>query len=47
MYDKWSLEVLYSGFEDEKFLADYAAVDGKIAEYRPGREEKNCRKKYE
>lgn len=34
MYDKWSLEVLYSGFEDEKFLADYAAVDGKIAEYQ-------------
>ena len=32
MYDKWSLEVLYSGFEDEKFLADFAAVDEKIAE---------------
>ena len=34
MYDKWSLEVLYSGFEDEKFLADFAAVDGKIAAYQ-------------
>ena len=34
MYDKWSLEVLYSGFEDEKFLADIAAVDEKIAAYQ-------------
>jgi len=34
MYDKWSLEVLYSGFEDEKFLADFAAVDGKITAYQ-------------
>ncbi|MBQ8633561.1 MAG: M3 family oligoendopeptidase [Lachnospiraceae bacterium] len=34
MYDIWSLEVLYSGFEDEKFLADFAAVDGKIAAYQ-------------
>ncbi len=34
MYDKWSLDVLYSGFEDEKFLEDIAAVDEKILAYQ-------------
>ena len=33
MYDKWSLEVLYSGFEDEKFKKDMARVDELIGEY--------------
>lgn len=34
MYDKWSLEVLYSGFQDEKFLSDFARVDELIAAYQ-------------
>ena len=34
MYDTWSLEVLYSGFEDERFLKDFAAVDEKIEAYQ-------------
>ena len=34
MYDKWSLEVLYSGFEDEKFLKDFARVEEMIQEYQ-------------
>jgi len=34
MYDKWSLEVLYSGFDDEKFLADFAKTDEMIAAYQ-------------
>ena len=32
MYDKWSLEVLYSGF-DEKFQADFNKIDEYIARY--------------
>ena len=27
MYDKWSLEVLYKGFDDEKFQQDLKKVD--------------------
>jgi pepF/M3 family oligoendopeptidase len=27
MYDKWSLQVLYTGYEDEKFQADLKAMD--------------------
>lgn len=34
MYDKWSLEVLYSGFEDEKFKQDLTNMDGFIKEYQ-------------
>lgn len=34
MYDKWSLEVLYSGFQDEKFLNDFAKVDELISQYQ-------------
>lgn len=34
MYDKWSLEVLYSGFQDEKFLNDMAKVDEQIKAYQ-------------
>ncbi len=34
MYDKWSLEVLYSGFQDEKFLNDFARVDELISKYQ-------------
>ncbi len=34
MYDKWSLEVLYSGFEDEKFLKDIAKTDEMIGAYQ-------------
>ncbi len=33
MYDKWSLEVLYTGFEDEKFKKDVARLDELIAVY--------------
>jgi pepF/M3 family oligoendopeptidase len=32
MYDKWSLDVLYSGF-DEKFQADFNKIDEYIARY--------------
>ena len=34
MYDKWSLEVLYTGFEDEKFTKDMAKLDAMIEEYQ-------------
>ena len=34
MYDKWSLEVLYSGFDDEKFHRDIAKADEMIKEYQ-------------
>ncbi len=34
MYDKWSLEVLYSGFDDERFAKDVARVEELIAEYQ-------------
>ena len=34
MYDKWSLEVLYSGFDDEKFQKDMARVDELITAYQ-------------
>ena len=34
MYDRWSLEVLYSGFEDEKFKKDLERVDELILEYQ-------------
>ncbi|MBP3611170.1 MAG: M3 family oligoendopeptidase [Lachnospiraceae bacterium] len=34
MYDKWSLEVLYSGFEDEKFQKDLEKTDVLIKEYQ-------------
>lgn len=34
MYDKWSLDVLYSGFEDEKFQKDMAKADEMIAAYQ-------------
>ena len=27
MYDRWSLDVLYSGFEDEKFQNDFKKLD--------------------
>ena len=33
MYDKWSLDVLYSGFEDPNFQSDVAKTDEFIAEY--------------
>ncbi len=33
MYDKWSLEVLYTGFEDEKFKKDVAKLDELITAY--------------
>ncbi len=32
MYDKWSLEVLYSGFDDEKFQNDLMKMDELIAQ---------------
>ena len=34
MYDKWSLEVLYTSFEDENFKSDVAKVDAMIKEYQ-------------
>lgn len=34
MYDKWSLEALYSGFEDEKFQKDMKKADEMIAAYQ-------------
>lgn len=34
MYDRWSLEVLYSGFEDEKFKQDLTKVDELILDYQ-------------
>ena len=34
MYDKWSLEVLYSGFDDEKFQKDIAKTDELIKAYQ-------------
>jgi len=34
MYDKWSLEVLYKGFGDEKFQKDLKKVDELIARYQ-------------
>ena len=34
MYDKWSLEILYSGFDDEKFQKDFAKTDELIAEFQ-------------
>ena len=34
MYDNWSLEVLYSGFDDEKFQKDMAKADEMIAAYQ-------------
>ncbi len=34
MYDKWSLEVLYSGFDDEKFQSDLKKADILIDRYQ-------------
>ena len=34
MYDKWSLEVLYSGFDDEKFQKDLKKTDALISQYQ-------------
>ena len=34
MYDKWSLEVLYSGFNDEKFQNDLKKMDELIVKYQ-------------
>ena len=34
MYDKWSLKVLYSGFDDEKFQKDFQKIDELIAQYQ-------------
>lgn len=34
MYDRWSLEVLYSGFEDEKFKKDLEKFDELILAYQ-------------
>ncbi len=34
MYDKWSLEVLYTSFEDENFKFDVVKVDEMIQEYQ-------------
>lgn len=34
MYDKWSLDVLYKGFEDEKFQKDLKKVDELIGRYQ-------------
>lgn len=31
MYDKWSLDVLYTGFDDEKFQSDFQKADEMIA----------------
>ena len=33
MYDKWSLEVLYKDFQDEKFQKDFKKLDELIAQY--------------
>ncbi|MBE5950962.1 MAG: M3 family oligoendopeptidase [Lachnospiraceae bacterium] len=34
MYDRWSLDVLYTGFEDEKFQKDLEKFDEMIAAYQ-------------
>lgn len=34
MYDKWSLDVLYSGYDDEKFRKDFEKLNELIEEYR-------------
>lgn len=34
MYDKWSLEVLYSGFDDEKFQNDFKQIDEYIEKFK-------------
>ncbi len=34
MYDKWSLDVLYSSFEDEKFKSDVEKLDKIVKEYQ-------------
>lgn len=34
MYDRWSLDILYSGFEDEKFKQDLIKVDELILAYQ-------------
>ena len=33
MYDRWSLDVLYTGFDDEKFQKDVARLDEMVGEY--------------
>ena len=33
MYDKWSLDVLYTGFDDEKFKAEYNKIDEYVTKY--------------
>ena len=33
MYDKWSLDILYSGFEDPKFIADVEKTDSFIERF--------------
>ena len=33
MYDKWSLDVLYKGFDDDKFLSEYNQLDSYIKKY--------------
>lgn len=34
MYDKWSLDVLYTGFEDPKFQEEFNQLDGFVAKFK-------------
>ena len=34
MYDRWSLDVLYTGFEDEKFQKDLVKFDEMLLAYQ-------------
>ena len=34
MYDRWSLDVLYSGFDDEKFQSEFQQLDEYVEKFK-------------
>lgn len=34
MYDRWSLDVLYSGFEDPKFQSEFKQLDEFVEKFK-------------